>query len=112
MNMKQDRILPCGICGTECSHLGARGNIVVCAKCTARAVDSTGRPIEFSESMTKVNGIYVMGGPTAYFKEPDPEAGQICQEVTRSYTCWVDGTEVHLYEGVAGWLGLVMPNNK
>jgi hypothetical protein len=50
-----------------------------------------------------------MYGPAAYFKEPDPEAGQICDEVTQSYVCWVDGVKVNLYEGVAGWLGLVMP---
>ena len=110
--MTGDRILPCGICGKDCSHLGARGNTVVCWPCAERAVDSTGRPIEVSERWTKQNGILTQGGPTAYFTEPDPEAEQICQEVTRSYKCWVDGIEVRVYEGVAGWLGLVMPNSR
>ncbi len=91
--------------------MGARGNIVVCWNCVERAVDSTGRPIEISERWTKTNGILVQGGQTAYFKAPDPQAGEICAEVTQSYKCWVDGTEVRVYEGVAGWLGLVMPTN-
>ena len=92
--------------------MGARGNTVVCWPCAERAVDSTGRPIEVSERWTKQNGILTQGGPAAYFKEPDPEAGQICKEVTLSYKCWVDGIEVRVYEGVAGWLGLVMPNSR
>jgi len=50
-----------------------------------------------------------MGGPAAFFREPDPEAGNLCPEVSQSFTCWVDGTEVQLYEGVAGWLGLIIP---
>ena len=109
--MSQNTMKPCPICGIECQQLGARGNWVVCTKCEARAVDSTGRPVTFAEQISKQGDVYIMGGPAAYFKEPDPEAGQICPEVSSTYTCWVDGTEVRLYEGVAGWLGLVVPRD-
>jgi hypothetical protein len=109
--MSQNTMKPCPICGIECQQLGARGNWVVCPNCEARAVDSTGRPITFGEQISKQGDVYIMGGPAAYFKEPDPEAGKICPEVSSTFTCWVDGTEVRLYEGVAGWLGLIVPRD-
>lgn len=52
-----------------------------------------------------------LGGPAAYFKEPDPEAGRLCEEVTDSNICWVDGTRVQMFEGYAGWLGLILPKD-
>ena len=102
---------PCPICNEDCHQLGARGNTPVCRVCEKRAVDSTGRPISIDEHVTTQGEIVFLGGPAAYFKEPDPEAGQLCEEVTDSKICWVDGTQVQVFEGYAGWLGLILPKD-
>jgi len=46
-------------------------------------------------------------GPGAYFKEPDPDAGMECSEIWEK-GIWIDGRQVELYEGVAGWVGLIV----
>jgi hypothetical protein len=46
-------------------------------------------------------------GPGAYFKEPDPEVGTRYSEVWEK-GIWIDGRQVELYEGVAGWVGLIV----
>ena len=101
-------MLPCGVCGEICSHLGARGQIVVCRNCEAKATTLDGRPLAFYETLTKrEDGVYQMMGPGAYYKEPDPDAGE--KYVDQSdFGIWIDGSRVYLYEGVAGWLGLIV----
>ncbi len=101
------RILPCGICGELCSHLGARGRTVVCRLCEAKATTHDGRPLEFYEGFKKENGVTYFMGPGAYFKEPDPEAGTRYSEIWEK-GIWIDGRQVELYEGVAGWVGLIV----
>ena len=101
-------IRPCAICGEICSHLGARGRNVVCQTCARRAVDSVGRPICFEEDGSARGNVIIFEGSRAYYREPDPQAGEMNLEVSASYTCWIDGVECHLYEGVAGWIGLVV----
>ena len=100
---------PCPICGVDCHQLGARGNQVVCPACEKRAVDSTGRPISIGEQFSETENVITMGGPAAYFKEPDPQAGEICEEATENLTCWIDGKEVKIFEGAFGWIGLIVP---
>ena len=104
---KPSHIKPCPICGREHSHLGARGQLKVCRYCETRAVDSQHRPVGFGERVVKVGNTIVLGGPYAFYAEPDPEAGTENAEVSSTYTCWIDGIECRLYEGVAGWIGLV-----
>jgi hypothetical protein len=48
-------------------------------------------------------------GARATYREPDPEAGEMCAEVNRTWVAYIRGTEVRVYEGVAGWLGFVLP---
>ncbi len=98
---------PCGICGETCSHLGARGQIVVCRLCEAKATTIDGRPLEFYEGSKLENGVLCLLGPGAYFREPDREAGIEYREIWDK-GIWIDGRRVELYEGVAGWLGLVV----
>lgn len=103
-----DFMKPCGICGEICNHRGARGNVVVCPKCTDRATTLDGRPVTFYESIEKrEDGVLMFMGPDVYYKAPDPEAGS---SVPGFWTdgLWIDGKRVELYEGVAGWLGLIV----
>ena len=82
---------------------------MVCPTCSKRAVDSSGRPLVIAEQFSKNEEVIYLGGPAAYFKDPDPEAGELCEEATDSLMCWVDGVEVKILEGFAGWIGLVLP---
>jgi hypothetical protein len=85
--------------------------MLVCRVCEKRAVDSDGRPISIEERISRQGEIVFLGGPAAFFKEPGPQSGQLCEEVTESNICWVDGKEVHLFEGIAGWIGLIDPQS-
>jgi len=100
-------LLPCGICDIPCSHLGARGHTVVCRACEIRATTHGGRPLEFREGFKEENGVIFFLGPGAYFKEPDHEAGVQYSEIWDK-GIWIDGRQVELYEGVAGWIGLIV----
>ena len=100
---------PCAICKEICSHQGARGNNVVCRNCESRAVDSLGRPVSFRDVVRRTGDTHEFLGPGAFYRDPDPEAGERNLEVSSTFTCWVDGVECNLYEGVAGWVGLVRP---
>ena len=94
------RILPCAICQLPCSHLGARGRNVVCHSCESKATTIDGRPLEFYDGFKKENGV-------TYFMGPDPEAGTEYSEIWEK-GIWIEGRQVELYEGVAGWLGLIV----
>jgi hypothetical protein len=106
-SLKPDHIKPCPICGRDHSHLGARGKNKVCAECETRAVDSEGRPVTFDEHFERQGDVIIMGGLRVTYREPDPQAGEINQEVEASRIVWVDGVRCRVYEGVAGWIGLV-----
>lgn len=105
----KDHIRPCGICGELCSHLGARGRIVVCNDCENRVTDSRGRPIEVTEGFTYSGCIRMMTGPEVVYKAEKNARSEKCEEVNKSNTGFIDGKPVELYEGVAGWLGWVLP---
>ena len=100
-------IKPCGICGENCSHLGSRGKTVVCPKCEAKATTPDGRPLVFQEGFKHENGVTYLLGPGAYFAEPDPEAGEEYRDLWEK-GIWIEGRQVELYEGVAGWVGLIV----
>ncbi len=100
-------IKPCAICSEPCSHHGARGRNVVCNNCSAQATDSNGRPIEFLESFTRDGQTVWLEGLEAFYKSPDPEAGKRCDEASESRSCFIGGYECHLFEGFAGWQGLI-----
>jgi hypothetical protein len=100
-------IKPCALCGEPCSHLGARGRNVVCGSCEAKATDSNGRPIEFLESFSRDGQTVWLEGPAAFYKSPDPEAGERCDEASDSLRCFIDGFECQMFEGFAGWVGLI-----
>lgn len=90
------------------SGLGARGHNKVCDSCESRAVDSTGRPVEISETLVDRDGVMYFSGPHVLYRKPDPQAGEVCEEADKNFRCWVDGIECEVYEGAAGWLGLIV----
>ena len=98
---------PCGICAVECSHLGARGQVVVCRTCEAKATTADGRSLVFHEGFKKEDGVLYFMGPGAYYADGDPEAGEECTEIWDK-GIWIEGQRVELYEGVAGWMGLIV----
>lgn len=102
-----EQLRPCGVCGEICSHLGARGNTVVCGDCAAKATTVDGRPITFHEWVETRNGAMQFMGPDAFYKDPDSDAGQLAREVWETGV-WISGVRVTPYEGVAGWTGFIV----
>ena len=98
----------CAICGEARTLLASRGRKIICKECRAKAVDSTGRPIAFEDGFSKRGDLIIMNGPGAYYREPDPEAGQRAEEASTTRMCWIDGIQCELIEGAAGWQGLVL----
>ena len=104
-----DHLRPCGICGENCNHLGARGRVVVCPKCELRVTDADGRPVEVAEGFTFSGCIRVMTGPTVSYRTEKGARPEACDSVNKTHIAFVDGKPVELFEGVAGWLGWVLP---
>jgi hypothetical protein len=105
-----ERMKPCGVCGIICSHLGARGNIIVCRACTNKATTIDGRPVTFDEWAEKRNDVLYLMGPDFFYKDPDPQAGQPAPEAWETGV-WIEGIQVTPYEGVAGWTGFIVKSN-
>ena len=80
---------------------------MVCRQCESRATTRDERPLEIHDGFKKENGVIYFLGPGAYYKEPDPEAGTEYSELWVE-GIWIDGRRVELYEGVAGWFGLIV----
>lgn len=105
--METSPLKPCALCQEPCSHLGARGRNVVCRNCEKLATDSQGNGIEFGWPSGQVaQGFSDTELPI--FAAGTPHAGDLCEEVNTNGFCFIGQTKVHLYEGVAGWFGLVL----
>jgi hypothetical protein len=84
------RTHPCPLCGRPAQHMD-RYPRSLCAQCHGRTVDSTGRPIQgVNTSMS--------GGFEAQYVVPDG----VCDEVTSTGRCWVDGHECSIGEARFG----------
>ncbi len=82
---------PCPLCGAATLHM-ARYPRSVCDACRVRAADSAGRRIVgFNTDFS--------GGFVAHFADAEE---QVCQEVTASNRCWIDGRPCSIDEARFG----------
>lgn len=99
---------PCPICGTEVDRQGARGKPAVCDACELRMTDESGRPVEVKEFFRRENEAIYYDGPVVVYREPDPQAGEVCSRANGANAVYIDGTKCELFEGFAGWSGLIV----
>lgn len=85
---------PCPLCGEPALHLD-RYPHAVCLACGSRTVDSAGRRVVGYNTS-------IFGGFEARFATDDGTSGEVCDEVTQSGRCWIDGHECSIGEARFG----------
>ncbi len=88
------RTHPCPLCERPARH-SARYPRAVCTACQDRAVDSLGRPVVGHNTS-------LGGGFVARYRLADGTAPEVCEEVTRTGRCRVDGHECSIGEAHFG----------